>query len=290
MVDLLFYVVFVAQIVLISHVLPRRVLQRMKTVRATYPPSEYPKLYPKPRKSYMIAEWVYDVANRIIFVLGFVIIVAMLFVVDHGTFADDGFISEAWPAAYGLLQLLPFAVLDFSEWSQFRRMRALHTSTKRTAELRRRRLVDFVSPALLGSAAFLFLATIGFDLAVHGFDLALAHAPIRRALTLTAVNLLFVACGAILLRARMLNPHQAFGDRSRQIAANLTSMVYISMAGSVFFAMHGARDVFGLGFLDATLMSVYFQAIAVLSIGHLLRNLRLEDIDFEVYRNGSAVS
>ena len=46
-----------------------------------------------------------------------------------------------------------------------------------------------------------------------------------------------------------------------------------------------ADDVFDLDFLDAILLSLYFQVIAFLSLAHVLQTLKLEDIDFEVYKN-----
>ena len=47
-----------------------------------------------------------------------------------------------------------------------------------------------------------------------------------------------------------------------------------------------ADDVFDLDFLDASLLSFYVQAVAFLSVGHMLRSLRLEDTNFDVYKNG----
>ena len=52
-----------------------------------------------------------------------------------------------------------------------------------------------------------------------------------------------------------------------------------------------ADDLFDLDFLDATLMSLYFQFIVVLSIGHVLRSLSLKDVNFDVYKSsGTAVT
>ena len=60
------------------------------------------------------------------------------------------------------------------------------------------------------------------------------------------------------------------------------------MAMSVFTMTQAADDVFDLDFLDATLMSLYFQVIVFFSIGHVLRSLKLEDIDFDVYKKEKA--
>ena len=152
-VDSLFYIAFLGQIFLISYYFPEKILGRMRYVLETYPPSKYPKLYPKPVEYYRIGQWAFKVINRFIILLGFLILLAMLFVVDHGSFADDGFISEAWPAAYGMIQFLPLMLLEFSEFSQFKLMRKANAATTRKAELRRRRLFGVVSPSLLGLAS-----------------------------------------------------------------------------------------------------------------------------------------
>jgi hypothetical protein len=60
------------------------------------------------------------------------------------------------------------------------------------------------------------------------------------------------------------------------------------MAMSIFWMTQAADDLYDLDFLDATIMSLYFQLIVLLSIGHILRNMRLEDINFDLYRERPA--
>lgn len=62
------------------------------------------------------------------------------------------------------------------------------------------------------------------------------------------------------------------------------------MALSVLIAITAAYDVYNLDAVDAAIMSVYFQAVALLSLGYTLSNLRLDDIDFDVYKNDVAVA
>lgn len=45
---LLFYAAYASQILFLSFYFPRKVLGRMRQTIDTYPPSEYPKLYPEP--------------------------------------------------------------------------------------------------------------------------------------------------------------------------------------------------------------------------------------------------
>ncbi len=47
-------------------------------------------------------------------------------------------------------------------------------------------------------------------------------------------------------------------------------------------------DIYNLDAIEAVIMSVYFQVIAVFSIGYSLHNINPDEIDFEVYKNKTA--
>ena len=76
----------------------------------------------------------------------------------------------------------------------------------------------------------------------------------------------------------------------QRISVSLNSLIYISMALSVFFAMTAAGDRYNLDFVDAVIMSIYFQAIALLSLGYTLRSIKPDEIDFDVYKNDAAIA
>ncbi len=282
--DIFFYAAFLGQMFLISYHFPKKILARMRFVLETYPPAQYPKLYPRPLDYYRFGHRAYRRANQLILGLGFVILLLIAFVVDHSSFADDGFISEFWPMLYGAIQFAPLIALEFSELSQFRLMRKINKVTTRKAELYRRRLLDFVSPKLLIVTVACYLGAILFDLYVHDFVVRWDHDTMQRAMALTGTLLFFCALGAWQLYGRKQNPHQAHGDRVRQISAQLHSMLYVSIVLSGFMMVQAADDIFDLDFLDATLFSIYFQLIALLSIGLLLRSIKLEDVNFDVYK------
>lgn len=289
--DSLFYIVFTGQILLTSWYIPRKILGRMQHVMTTYPPAQYPKLYPKPVEYYQVGQWKFRLICRLIFLLGFVIMFAMLFIVDHATFADDGFISVAWPAGYGIIQFVPLMMLELSEFGQFRLMRKANDSSQRKANLRPRRFFGFVSPQLFAIAATLLVAAVFLDLYVAGFPVEWDRDGAQRALVLVATNGLLAALGGWILHGRNLNPHQSFDDRARQISASLQSFIYVSMAMSVFFMTQAVDDIYPLDLMNAALMSVYFQAIVLLSVGHLLRNIKVDELDFDVYKgNGAATA
>ena len=287
--NILFYLLFLSQIFLISYYLSNKILGRLKSTLTSYPPSDYPKLYPKPLEYYIIWQWSFKMANRVILLLGFVILFLILFVVDHANFADDGYISEAWPLVYGLIQFMPLMIMEFSGYSQLKLMRETNSGKTRKAELHRRSLFNYVSPAIFGLAVFLYFTAIILDLYVHDFVIQWGHDTVQRAMVLTGTNIFMATIVGWFIYGPKLNPHQALGDRAKQATANLKAMLYVSMAMSLYFMTAAIDDVYKLDFLDASLLSLYFQIIAFVSVGHVLQNLKLEDIDFNVYKNDTPV-
>lgn len=282
--NILFYLIFMGQIYLLSYYYPGKILDRMNQVLETYPPSDYPRLYPKSVEYYKMGTLAFKILTRGILALGLLIMYLMIAVVDHSSFADDGFISEAWPAAYGMIQFLPLLLLEFTEFSNLKLMRQANQDPTRKAVLYQRRLFDFVSPMLLGLAVVMYFATIFVDLAVHQFIVQWGHDTVQRALVLTFTNVFLGTIGAWILYGRKLDPHQALSDRATQITASLSSYLFVSIAMSVFVISTAVDDAIEIDFLDATLMSLYFQVIVFFSIGYMLNNMKLENIDFNVYK------
>ena len=280
----LFYLVFLGQIFLASYWLPKVILGRMDALLKKHSPSTHPKLYPESIDRYRLGALAFKWANRVIFMLGFVALYGA-YKLDHGTFADDGYISEAWPAAYGMIQFLPLMALELAGFRQFKLMREANTSRTRSAALRPRRLLDYVSPRLLALAIAGFLLVIGLDLAINDFHLALGSDAMQRDITMVVTNSLMILLGLWYLYGRKLDPYQASDDRVKQVKVQLNSLLLISTALSIFLMLQTADDVYDMDYLDAPLMSLYFQAIFALSIGYVLRTIKPEDIDFSVYAN-----
>ena len=53
---------------------------------------------------------------------------------------------------------------------------------------------------------------------------------------------------------------------------------------SLFFIANSAVDFFQLGYLEILINSIYFQVIAFFGIGGMLRNIRLDNTNFDVYK------
>ncbi|MCK7594090.1 hypothetical protein [Pseudomarimonas salicorniae] len=287
---ILFSLVFACQILVVSYYLPKLMLSRVRRVMENYPPASYPKLYPQSIERYGIGLSVFAWAHRVVLMLGLLTLAAVLFWVDHASFASDGHISEAWPAAFGMIQFLPWMLLEITGYRQFKLMREANASSPRRAELRPRRLLDAISPWLLLATALMGLGAIAFDFYVHDLDFSLDRDSTQRAIMLVLTNGFMLALSAWLFYGRKLDPHQSAADRWRQSKVQLKSMAFVSMAMSVFFFTRAAGDVTDIAYLDAPLMSLYFLAIALLSLGYSLNRLKPENLDLEVYRSDAVGS
>lgn len=109
----LFYFVFLGQILLISMYFPRKILGRMRHVIKTYPPSKYPRLYPKPIEYYEKGQRNYRVINQAIFVLGFI----LMFAFGLWGYPDEGKIARLIPVIFGVLQIFPLIGMEISEFN-----------------------------------------------------------------------------------------------------------------------------------------------------------------------------
>jgi len=173
--NILFYLVFLSQILLISFYYPRQILGRIKYVLETHPPEEYPKLYTKPIEYYKTRQSIYRIINQIIFVIGLTLIVA----IGLWDYSSDGTVSEAIPAVYFFIQMVPLILMEISGFAYFRLMRKTDMRTIRKAELHPRRLFDFVSPLIFAAAIFMNIACLVFFYSIHQFrfDMILDQAP-----------------------------------------------------------------------------------------------------------------
>ena len=279
-----FYIVFLAQIILLSYYFPKKLLQRMRYVLKNYPPAEYPKLYPRPLEHYHVAHYRLELAFKIILAIGLFVLFSIMFLIDHSTFAEDGYISEAFPAAYGLLQMTPLMVLELSEFSHFKLMRKMNDNPKRRADLRPRKLTNVVSPLLILAAVGLIGASVFIDFYAHDFNVGWGHDAVQRTITVLVTNALLFGVGMWQFYGMKLDPHQTPADRARRAAIGVKSLLYISMVFSIYLMTATADEIYGLDALDAILMSLYFQAVVVISVGSVLRMVKPDEINFDVYK------
>ncbi len=205
-----FHVVFLSQILLISFYYPRKILSRMRYVFETYPPSTYPKLYPKPIEYYTKAQRNYRIINLFILLAGLLILEVLLGISRSGEW------DHAIASWYFFVQLFPMMLLELSSLKEFKLMRNAHSRTTRKAELHPRRLFDFISPSIIGMAIITYVAFVLLVLYIRQFEFPW-FGGYWNIVIVTAANLFFAGIMFWYMYGKKLNPLQAYQDRMKHI-------------------------------------------------------------------------
>lgn len=249
----------------------------MKYLFDNYPPSIYPKLYPDSIESYHRARRNFRLLNALILVAGLLIVVA-LYVVPH-----DADLGNVISFGYFMLQFSPLMLLELSSFKEFKKMRKANSSTSRKANLRPRRLLDFVSPAAFGTAVFTYFAFVLAVLYIKQFNFEW-FGGYWNIVGITGMNIFFAGIVVFNMYGKKLNPHQSDEDRTRQIGGTVKALVLTSIMATVFVTISVLLSAFDLREFMPVGQSVYFQVIAVISIRATMLYFQVDDVDFEVYK------
>jgi hypothetical protein len=262
--NILFYIVFLAQVLLISAIVPYLVGRRLRRILDAFPATTQSQMYPRPLSTYRTGLIVFAWFNRLLLLTGLVLLVIL-----YRWYGTDTAIPESWPAFFGGVQFLPMLVMDLFCLNLFRRLREIQPVKKRSASLAPRHLAQFLPRWLLALAVAMMVAAVLTDLSLHGF--VLDARTLTRNLTVLATNGLLALLGWHKLRGRSVAPQRNPQARNRSIGAQLTVLAIISIAFSIYMLLHAANTVLGLHNFDAIVMSLYFQTAMVVSITLTLR-------------------
>jgi len=287
---ILFCFVFLSQVLLISWLYPRRVIGNSRYVLQNFPPSTHPKLYPYPpdyleRRLRNITRF-----NLVMVVAGLVIIGLILGTLvgawDGGIFASSR--KKAWVefivVPFFLVQFVAgLAYMNSSSCKILRAMAKAPPPRVRTTELRRRRLVDFVSPTMLGVAALTNAAFIAFVL----YDYRRFELPAFKVVGVIAsvalALLVFTVSVGIALRGPKTDPYQAHQDRSNMIRQVVKQALALCIAYPVLLTAWLTIRIFDPDLLEPVIASLYCQGIA-LALLWPSYSYRVDKVDFDVYR------
>ncbi len=278
--NILFYLVFLSQIILISFYFPGKILERVRYVVEKYPPSEYPKLYPVSLDKIEKGQRTFRNMNLLILFAGLVLVVLGFLSGYSPTESEDGIFLTF----YFMVQFSPMMVAEFSGFKYFKLMRKANSPTTRKAQLQPRRLFDFVSSTLFGLAVLLYFAFVFFVLYIYQFEFHPESKAFINIITLTVCNLFFAGIIAWNMYGKKLNPHQAHKDRMQQIKLTVKSLVLISIAATLFLAIAVIFDNLDSDKLMPLAMCLYFQLLAVISFQSMTPVLQIDNTDFDVYK------
>lgn len=280
--QMLFYLVFLSQVLLISFYFPRRILAGIRHVVETYPPAKYPRLYPKPIAFYERAQRTYERLNFFALLIGLVLVLVGLYSGSEEMLNWD---DDSVLTIYLALQYSPMLVAAASGFIFFSSKRTADSRTTRRAELRRRSLFDFVSPTTVGLAAFVYLAFVIFIVYVRQFEFPW-FGGYWNIVGITAINVIFLGTCLRGVYGKRADPYQAEPDRTRSIEITVKTLIFISIIGTLQVTLAIVLRILELSHLSPTITSLYFQLVALVA----LQAFRIDHVDFEVYREEPQVT
>jgi hypothetical protein len=279
-IELIFYSAFLSQVWLISYHYPKRILSRMDYIFEHYPVDKYAKLYPKGYEKTLEGKILYKLLNIVLLIIGLVIFVSFVVATQLGKIQLKD--ADFLPLAYGMLQAIPFLLLEVSAIKQFKLMRNINSDPKRHAELSPRNVFNYLSPTRLFAAVIMFFVCISVMLGLNDFHISSDISVLIASMLLC--NGLFVGLGYVLLHGKKLDPHQSPKDRHIMISAVFRSYTSVSILVSVFFTINRCVEHFSIDIWEPLINSLYWQAVVLLSTGATLKLTTPEEVNFEVYK------
>jgi len=276
---ILFYAVFLSQIFIVSFYFPRKMHRQTRYILDTYPPATHPKLYTKPIECYEIARRNYQYVNAFILIVGLLILGALL------SNTHDGDIHNAIVMGYFPAQMFPVFLMDLSALKELKLMREANPRTTRHAELRPRRLFDFISPRLFGAAVITYAAFVSLIFYVHQFGFEW-FGGYWNVLGITVMNTFFAGIVYWHMVGKKLNPLETSQDRGTRIRTIARIMAFSSIAATVFVVVSIALSAFEVRYLLPVFLSMYVQVLAILGF----QAYRIGNRNFDVYKEDPLVT
>ncbi len=278
-IDHLLYIVLFSQIMFISYYYPSRMLIWIHSIFENYSPNEFPKLYPESIEKYKKSAKHYQIINHLIMVLGFGLIL-WLNVAPRNVKWDQEIV-----AFYFMIQLLPILGTELWSMKYLKAMRLLNQDAKKEAVLQPRRLTDFCSMNLLGTAVVIYIIFVGFSAYFDQFDYPWFDGYLN-VLMISGAFLIFGIIGYRAMYGKVKNPHQSYENRKTRIQTLIRQLLSISIAVMLYVMLEIPLKVFGLESFIAISISLYFHVIVAL----YMQFPRLDSINFDVYKNKLALT
>lgn len=133
-----------------------------------------------------------------------------------------------------------------------------------------------------------YIAACFISLYVEGFSLSSDALIVICALTLS--NVTSIAVTIFNLSGTRLDPHQSTHDRNKQIAFTTKSLAHVSIYVSLFLIAHLTIKHFSIPYLEIMINSIYFQLVIFLGIGAMLKKIKVEELNFDVYKRDAALA
>lgn len=271
---------FCSQIWLLSYYYPKQISHRMNYVLTNFSAHEYPKLYPISLEKIQLIRDVFLWLNYFNIVIGLALIIYFGFVPTN--YRDNLNVLDDIPLLYGMIQFIPFICLELAGYKHLSLIRKLYQQRSRTAELQPRRLTNYIAKPYLIIAAIIYSLYILFELVLSNF--MLTENLLIKITTVTLVNSLFIALTLMNLHGKKRDPFQSEIDRFKQTKFSIRTLVFISIFMTIYLMLHSWVNTYDHNYTEIIINTLYFQIIGLFILTVSLKNFKVEDINFNVYK------
>ena len=223
----------------------------------------------------------YLLINSINFILGWVIV----YYIYEGSLISEKGINPMLPWAYFMIQMIPSQLLEFFGFRMSKLMKLEDSRTNKSATLQPRHLFQYISPILFGTVIMAYFGFVLFAFYLEGFSFVLGGKAFLMSLILLLGYIFFFTVILWLIYGKKPDPYQSTKDRVKSVSLLIKTSCYTMIACAFFMGFTAAVSAFQFKAMMPVAMSVFLQFIVVISMGYMLQNNRLEDIDFDVYKS-----
>ncbi|MFC1564761.1 hypothetical protein ACFL6G_07470 [candidate division KSB1 bacterium] len=240
----------------------------------TYPPADYPRFYPRPMEYYEKKLRRNKILNICSLLAVLTIVAARLSWLMSGKW-DTLIVLSCF-----LIQIFPLIPLHISLYKDYKLMRENDSRTIRKAELKSRRLFEFLSPGLIGMAVFVYIAFAAFAIYIVQIEDEWYEA-FYYIFMVTVIYLIFAVMIIRAVYDKKRDPYQADEDRKRQIKLIVRIFIYASMVVTLFISLSIVLSFADMRSLNPIVWSLYVQIMALIPF----RTPSIDEYNFEVYKD-----
>jgi predicted PurR-regulated permease PerM len=245
----LFLSLFVAQILVASVLIPRRMLQRINESLASKPPEpDGVEIVQR------IVHW-YRLSNMLIALIGLVVLGIQYSLLQNPAWDKRVILTST---AYLMLQYLPIIAIAMVGARYDKAFRDALPGQRRKAVLQRRRLFDFVSPGTVAVTLLCYPLFIPFALYIEDDALVV----------IGIVTFMYVGGAALVywfLYRMKRHPHHTHAEYLYAVGASVRSLVHTGLAVMVFMGVMLAVEAYDGDNLGPVLVTVFFVLLGLMS-------------------------
>lgn len=288
MINLIFFTVFLCQVILISIIYSKKMCDQSMHILETCPPSDYPKLYENSKYAYPGKRLRERFRNHYwlsltIGTCGLLLLTAMLITgYAPSRTKENGHI--VFVVLFFVLQSIPYILHAVTTQNWHRNIRGSGILPTRKADLRPRKILDFIPPTYIATAALAFIGWLTYYLYNKGLTTAWDWQTYVTVVGVTVINLIMIAVGLNYFRGKKFGPYQAYKDQKKSIETLFRVFVFASVMLSLHLAVAEAINRNGWDEYEPLVLSLYFQAVIIFGLGEVMRRSKIENMDFSVYQ------